>query len=627
MTYRFFLIRQIVKQLLAVLLIYTLSRGVFFAFNYSSFSSSSFQSLIIAFLHGIRFDLSAILYVNFLFVLLSIPVDFLKLPSWYHRLRYAVFYVFNAIALLWNMIDVEYFKFQKKRTTFELFSGENDILQLLPTYLKNYWYLLIILVFLLFLLFKIILRINQKKSIEKKKFIAIKVLSYTMFIAAIIVGMRGGLQTKPLQMLAAAYYGDEKNAPLVLNTPFTVFQSLGKKVLVNPNYFSNEVASQIFDIKRNYQSDVLFEKKNVVIIILESFSNEYIGTMSKRKTCSPFLDSLMTQGFLLKNAYANGKKSNEAMPSIFASLPSLMDDAYSGSVYQNNELNTLPNLLKSKGYYSAFFHGGFNGSMNFDAFAKKAGFDDYFGMNEYANNNDFDGNWGIYDEPFFQYVAHSLGSVPKPFVAGIFSLSSHPPYQLPDNLKHKYDDMETDKQKSFRYTDDALRKFFEYAKTKNWYTNTLFVILPDHTPDADSPEFDSKVTYYQIPILFFDPASIKLTGSSNQVTQQLDVMPTILDYLHYDSTFNAFGESALTKKRYPYAINYRDGIYQLIDSTGVLQFSDQVSVSYYNHQNDPLLSKNLINSEIVNIKLMERILKAYIQKFNATLILNNYNQK
>ena len=624
MTYRFYSIRQICKQLLLVTLLYSVCRLLFFVFNYSSFSQTGTEQILIAFLHGIRFDLSAILYSNIPFMLFAIYADFKTETRKRFSAAKIIFIVFNALAILSNIIDVKFYEFQKKRTTFELFSGENNIIKLIPSYIASYWHLILITGFLIYFLIKGYDKINANAQKEKKKFYVLKTVASFIFLGIAVIGMRGGLQTKPLQMIAASYYGNPNNASLVLNTPFTIFQSINKKPLSRKNYFSETQANKIFNTQRDYTSKFVFDRKNVVVIILESFSNEYIGTMSHQKTCAPFLDSLITESYLLEHAFANGKKSNEAMPSIFASLPSLLNESYINTVYQNNELSSLPNLLKEKGYYTAFYHGGINGSMNFDAFAKKAGFDNYFGMNEYPTIADYDGHWGIYDEPYFEYVSHELGSLPKPFMAGIFSLSSHPPYDLPETRKNDFAEMATAKQKSFRYTDLALKKFFEYAKTKNWYTNTLFVIVPDHTPDADAIAYDTKVAYYQIPIILFDPSSKNLIGKSTQVAQQIDIMPTILDYLHFDHPFMAFGESALRKKQYPYAINYRDGVYQTIDSTHVLQFAENQTLSFYNYQIDHYLKNNLRNNIDAKENKMKEFTAAYIQQFNDALIENKY---
>jgi phosphoglycerol transferase MdoB-like AlkP superfamily enzyme len=261
--------------------------------------------------------------------------------------------------------------------------------------------------------------------------------------------------------------------------------------------------------------------------------------------------------------------------------------------------------------------------MNFDAFAKKAEFDDYFGMNEYENSSDFDGHWGIYDEPFMQYVARSLSSAPKPFFATFFSLSSHPPFSIPTEYQQKFKSVDTDKHRSFLYTDQALRKFFDYAKTKKWFYNTLFVIMPDHTPDADDKYYDTKVSYYKIPIIFYDP-SRDWKGKSTKIASQIDVMPSILDYLHFDQPFKSFGKSLWTEDSVNYSINYRDGVYQLIDSSFVLQYADDNVTALYNYNKDWYLTNNLKDIEVIKRDQMKKVIEAYIQKFNVTLIKNNY---
>lgn len=627
MSYRFAHVRLIIKNIAVLLVFYTLVRACFLAYNYDSFSNSNINDLLVAFLHGVRFDLSALMYVNILWIITYLPIIYNYKNTNYLKFTQWVFYITNFIAILFNIIDLEYYRFQKMRSGAQLFSGENDIIKLLPAYIKDYWWIFIASVLLIIVIRKYHLKIQQGLKLEHKNFYVLKSISIFLLFATIVLAARGGLQTKPIQTITASYYGDAQNASLVLNTPFTIIQSIGKKQLDYLNYFSNDELEQKFIIRKNYSSENVFTPKNIVIIILESFSNEYIGKLNNSQTYSPFLDSLMNEGFLFSNAFANGKKSNEAMPSIIASIPSLMDDAYTGSIYQNNSINSLPSVLKSKGYTSSFFHGGFNGSMNFDAFAKKAGYDNYYGMNEYANTSDYDGNWGIYDHKFIQFFAEKLSSSPKPFLSTFFSLSSHMPYSIPDEFEEKFKNVKDPKLRSYLYTDYSLRMFFEYAKTKLWYTNTLFVILPDHTPDAIDKYYDTKVSYYKIPILFYDP-TFNWKGESTIVADQIDVMPTILDYLHFDHTFYAFGKSLLSEKmNNSMTVNYRDGIYQCIDSSYVLQFSNNEVISFYNYKEDWYLTKNLKDNNSTRLIEMRDYLKAFIQKYNATLIDNNYTKK
>ncbi len=623
--YKFLHIKLLIKQFVILIGIYFLCRLTFYVYNYTSFNNSTINEDINSFLGGVLFDLSAIAYTNVLYVLLFIPTMFIdKVNKIYRNLLDSVFIGVNFVSILFNIIDIEYFRFQKKRTDVELFSGENDIIELLPSYLKDYWWMILISITYTLLLYILYKKSNSIEVNEKKVFVGLKAISIIFILGMLIIAARGGIQTKPIQVISASQYGNPLNASLTLNTPFTIIQSIGKKTLVEKNYFRENELDSLFSIEKNYTSDTLFVPKNVVIIILESFSNEYIGALNKKINYTPFLDSLINESFLFDNGFANGKKSNEAMPSIIASIPSLLDEAYTGSVYQNNNINSLASILNGKGYHSMFFHGGFNGSMNFDAFAKKAGFKQYYGMDEYDNLADYDGNWGIYDEPFFNYFGKTLSSSPKPFFATLFSLSSHPPFAIPVQHQDKFKNINNDKEKSFAYTDLALSKFFAYAKTKKWYYNTLFVILPDHTPDAMDAYFDTKVSYYKIPIIFFDP-SRNWKGKSNKVASQIDVMPSVLDYLHYDKSFKSFGTSLWRNNSDNYAVNYRDGTYQLIDSAFVIQYTPEDVTAMYNYRKDWYLQSNIKDKEVKKAVEMKTRLQAIIQKYNSILINNKYN--
>ncbi len=623
--YKFSHIKLLIKQFATIIGIYFLCRLTFYIYNYNSFSSSTYNEDINSFLGGILFDLSAIAYTNLLYVLLFIPTFFMKKVSWvYQRVMDVVFIVVNFSAILFNIIDIEYYRFQKKRTGAELFNGENDIIDLLPSYLKEYWWMILLSVVYTLVLFYFYNKSKKTLVNEKKPYIGLKVISIILIIGTLIITARGGIQTKPIQVISASQYGNPLNASLTLNTPFTIIQSIGKKTLEEKTFFSEKEIDSIFNINRNYASDTIFVSKNVVIIILESFSNEYIGAINKNVKYTPFLDSLIAESFLFENGFANGKKSNEAMPSIIASMPSLMSEAYSGSVYQDNNINSLANILNEKGYHSMFFHGGLNGSMNFDAFARKAGYKQYFGMDEYDNLSDYDGNWGIYDEPFFNFFAKTLGSSPKPFFATLFSLSSHPPFAIPMKYQDKFKNINSDKEKSFAYTDLALSKFFAYAKTKKWYYNTLFILLPDHTPDAMNSYYDTKVSYYKIPIIFFDP-SRNWKGKSNKVASQIDVMPSVLDYLHYDQNFKSFGSSLWRDNTYNFSINYRDGIYQLIDSSYAIQYTPDEVSTMYNYNKDWYMKSNIKDVESKKAQEMKNKLQAFIQQYNSTLIKNKYD--
>ena len=318
---------------------------------------------------------------------------------------------------------------------------------------------------------------------------------------------------------------------------------------------------------------------------------------------------------------ANGKKSIDAMPSILASVPSL-ETPYIISHYANNAINGLPALLKDKGYYSAFFHGAPNGSMGFDSFARMAGFDDYFGLDQYPGKDDFDGMWGVWDEPFFKFFADRLDSFRQPFMASIFSVSSHHPFKVPEKYKGRFKKGPAPICEVVGYTDFALNEFFDKIEKSAWFPNTLFIITADHTNESIHPEFQNNFGSYCVPIIFYKPGS-NLHGIRQRIAQQIDIMPTILNFLNFDEEYIAFGNNLLDDSYESFAFNTSGNDYHLYMKDHILEMIDNKPVGLFNYKTDRFLEKNLLSLEPVIRKQMEDKLKAVIQTYNSRLIDND----
>ena len=126
--------------------------------------------------------------------------------------------------------------------------------------------------------------------------------------------------------------------------------------------------------------------------------------------------------------------------------------------------------------------------MGFDHFAK--GLPDMTAISvarEYGHDEDFDGNWGIYDGPFLQRAVHEMDRLKEPFLSTIFTLSSHHPYSIPPAIKSQFPEGPLPIHASVRYTDACLRDFFTTAARSTWYSNTVFIITADHTAEAETP--------------------------------------------------------------------------------------------------------------------------------------------
>jgi phosphoglycerol transferase MdoB-like AlkP superfamily enzyme len=476
------------------------------------------------------------------------------------------------------------------------------------------------MVFLLFYGWKISNRLSPLNYPSEKK---LKLFHLILGVCGIcgmtFLGLRGGIQPIPLQLVDAGRYTSPQYVGLVLNTPFTIIRSFESSRLPELQLEKNDEALRYIQPVQQFNNKD-FKNKNVVVLILEGFSKEYTG-ISNRKSLTPFLDSLMQHSLVFTNAWANGKQSIEGIPAVLSSIPSLMDNPYINSVYCNNKTNSLAQLLEKKGYTSAFFHGGINGTMNFDSYSKTAGFEKYFGKKEYNNDKDFDGNWGIWDEPYLQYFASELNKQPIPFFASIFTLSSHHPFNLPEKYKNRFINNGLEISQTIGYTDNALRLFFASAKKTNWYKNTLFVLVPDHTGISSDPFYANPVGQHSIPIIFFSPAG-EFKGKSNTLIQQTDLLPTILDTLGFNLPFFSFGKSAFTTKKEHFALFYDSGNFYSLNDSMCFIFSNQELKRVYNFKNDSSLQRNIEGKYPVEEQKAKKYFRNFAQLYNHTLNSN-----
>jgi phosphoglycerol transferase MdoB-like AlkP superfamily enzyme len=416
-------------------------------------------------------------------------------------------------------------------------------------------------------------------------------------------------------MITANKYVVPKYIPLLLNTPFTIINTIAQSKEGVSDFYSLSDLSQKYSPVHKFNSDSSFRKMNVVIFILESFGKEYTDARSQDgRSFTPFLDTLKSTGLYCPNAYANASRSMDAMPPILGGFPSLLRTSFVNSAYSVNKIAGLAALLRNEDYKTAFFHGGHNGTMGFDMFAFAAGFNEYYGKNEYNNDADFDGGWGIWDEPFFHYMAEKVNTYNKPFLSVVFSLSSHDPYPLPDKMKDTLFAGEPKILRSVAYTDYSLRQFFETASKMDWYKNTLFVLVPDHTSLSFSPKYGSLLGKVSIPIIYYCPSDPQLHGDFVGVTQQLDIMPSVLDYLHYNRSFISYGKS-IFEPGYRFSVSFNGTNYQVVDSSHFILFDGNRILQLNHFRTDSLLENDLIGIDTLYRLDLEKNTKAYLQEY------------
>ncbi|GHN03131.1 sulfatase [Cytophagales bacterium WSM2-2] len=626
----------LVLSLLLVMALYSISRIGFYAFNRSYFPDMTIGRMMRMLGGGLRFDLSATLYSNSLFILLMIVPVVWRFKPLYQKIVFWVFVVVNSIALAINTADFIYYRFTLRRTTISVvsqFKNEDNLGRLSIHFLWDYWYAFLFWVFAVAILYFIFRKIKFSGPQVKNgvAYYVAGIVAMLLSIYLFVGGARGGFRssTRPITLSnAAAYAAVPNDINIVLNTPFALMRTAKANVIEKVNYFSSEEElDKVFTPLRVPNDPVGFKPSNVVIIILESFSKEFVGAYNKhlengKYGYTPFIDSLINVSYAYQYSLANGRKSIDAMPSVICSIPSI-EVPYVLSHYSGNKVNSLASLLKQENYYTAFFHGAPNGSMGFDAFANLSGFDNYFGKAEYNNDADFDGIWGIWDEPFLQYFANRMNAFQQPFYTTLFTVSSHHPYNLPAGYENKFKEGPHLVHRTIGYTDYALRRFFNTASKMPWFNNTLFVITADHaSAEINVPEYNTASGYFAIPVFFYKPGE-NGGGLKPEIVQQIDIMPTVLGYLHYNKPYVAFGRDIFHDKASPFAFNYLNNTYQIFRNDYLMQFDGRSATSLYQFKKDKFLKNNLLTQLPDTISVMSNSLKAFIQQYNNRMVDNN----
>ncbi len=626
----------LIYRFLVLLVFYSVCRIGFYFFNQDLFPNVTFPGFLTIMKGGVLFDISGILYLNVLmFFLYLVPFKF-KFNKWYQGPTDFLFFLVNSIGFAVNISDFIYYKFTLKRTTFsvfDIFANEDNMGRLWIRFIYDYWYAFLFWLLLTVTFYYLVKKIKPKHMPIKPAWI------YTisgsvilgLFGALAVVGIRGGYRhsTRPITMgNAGKYVNAPEEMALVLNTPFSMLRTIGKTTFTPKHYYTDyETLNSIYSPVHERKDNREFKNLNVVIIILESFSREHSGALNPTlhngnyKGYTPFLDSLVNHSFTFTNAFANGRKSIDALPSILASLPALVQP-FVVSEYSSNRISGMGELLRQKGYHTSFFHGAPNGSMGFEAFTRMAGFDYYYGKDEYGKSEDFDGIWGIWDEQFFQFFAGKINDFKQPFVTSVFSVSSHHPFKVPAKYEGVFPKGTQLLHQCIGYSDMALRKFFETASKSEWFNNTLFVITADHSITAYHNEYKTNYNAFAVPLLFYAPGH-NLKGKSHKLAQQTDIMPTVLNFLGFNDPYIAFGSDLLnnTSEGNEYVLNYINESYQFLMNNWAIYFDGKDVIAFYNYKDDPLLTNNLKGKTEVPQKELD-LLKAVIQQYNNRMINN-----
>ncbi len=612
-------------------LFYFFARSLFYLYNTDLIKVASPFEFAKLCWHGLAFDTTSILYVNSLFIVFSILPLWVNTKAGYQKFLFFLYFVTNLLAYATNFIDFIYYRFNFGRSTIamtESVAHESNKMLLFGNFLVRYWH-----VFLLFFALSYLwIYLYKKRKIHFEKiakpwvYLLTSIVAF-LFIATMAVGgIRGDFKksTRPINLIdASRYVTQSAQADVVLNTPFAIIRTMFSNNFKKEHFVSQATIDSLIVPIKQYHNNAP-TKPNIVIFILESNGKEYYGCLNKDmnipnyKSYTPFVDSLAQHSLIFTDAYSNGYKSIHAMSSILAGIPSFKD-AFTSSPYPKQKTESLVSVLKSEGYTTSFFHGAPNGSMGFLGYANILGIDQYYGKTEYNNDADFDGVWGIWDEPFFQYFDRKLNVEKQPFMATLFSVSSHEPYKVPAKYEGKFPKGNVNIHQCIGYTDFALRKFFDKAKTQSWFKNTIFVLVGDHGNTIYYDQYKKELNKNSVAMLIYDPSG-KYVGVNKDFAQQIDLYPTILDMIGYQKPFRSWGRSLIgDNKTTPFVVRYSASMYQFFNGNYICTFDGKKAIGFYD-KNDRGMTHNLIGQRTPEMDLIETKCKAFIQDYMERVI-------
>ncbi|MGV2452201.1 UNVERIFIED_CONTAM: LTA synthase family protein [Ralstonia mannitolilytica] len=623
----------LVYRIFLAYVFYQIARLLFWYFNKDLIKVDSVSEYIKLAFHGTAFDTTAILYVNALFILLSLLPLVINTKKVFQKVLFWLYFITNGIAYAMNFGDFIYYKFSQARLTsavFQVAEHESNVSKVLMISIGQHpfvliWYMILMILWV-FLYKKV--KVEEVKPLKLLPYFITSIITLCITAVLVVGGIRGDFKhsTRPINMVdATRFVTNPLQGNMVLNSTFSFFRTLNTNNFKEVHFVSEK------DIEEYVQPYKVYDRKvekrpNIVIFIVESFGREYSGAFNKDKNIkdyvsyTPFMDSLATQSLIFPNTFANGRQSIHGMSSVLAGIPSLTD-AFTGSPYSNQKIQSIVSVCNDLGYDTSFYHGAPNGSMGFLGFGNILGFKHYFGKTEYNHDEDFDGMWAVWDEPFLQYFAKNVGKK-QPFMTTVFTASSHHPFKIPEKYNGKFKKGKIEMHEPIQYTDYAIKKYFETAKKQPWFNNTIFVFTGDHTNQVYYPEYEKAMNRYAVPLIFYSPnPEYQLKGVSQEIAQQADIYPTLADLIGYNKPIRSWGRSLVSDKEYPFIVVNSDGsMEQFMIGNYIYRFDGKEIVGVYD-KSDLGLEKNLVN-EVKNpeVEQGKKTAKAWYQDYMDRVI-------
>ncbi|MDR6806454.1 phosphoglycerol transferase MdoB-like AlkP superfamily enzyme [Dyadobacter sp. BE34] len=544
---------------LAWVLIFQFFRVIFLAYHYKKALELPSSLWVASAGHGLPMDISFASYI------LAIPTLLLMFTGqrwdWYRKTLSVYTAIIVSLITLLTVVDLELFRawgFRIDATSLHYLETPAEAFASMGA--APVWQLILLLIVLIFLINRVLQTIIRRTTASFRPSPLLYTIPLFLVIAgSLIVPIRGGFQLAPMNE-SAVFFSDKSFANYAaVNVPWNYMRSVLNEAYSDENPFkyaddteaSRKVTSLYSRIGGTQQVIDTVGKKNVLVIIWESFTAKAVGSLGGLKNITPQFDQIAKEGLLFTNVYASGNRSDKGMVAILSGYPAQPTTSIIKIPKKTASLPSLPTIFKTNGWQTSFYYGGETEFANMKSYFLQQGFDRIVDINDF-DSKDMNSKWGAHDHVVFKRLMHDLDQEKQPFFTTMFTLSSHEPFEVPTKTVIAGNDPEHLFLNALHYTDESLGAFLREAQTKPWWKNTLVVIIADHGHPLPETRKD-KPSEFHIPMLWLGGALATEPSRVDTLASQTDLAATILNQMHLPSGTFAWSNDIFKKGRQDFA--------------------------------------------------------------------------
>jgi len=560
------------------LVFFFFARLFFLLFQHQNSFQQTLTGILGTFLHGIKLDISTTAYYFLLPMLLAIPGLWLN-GNWYKsfiRWYTYILIIFSSIIIVSDASLYSYWGFRMDYTPVIYLKTPGEAvasvsISELLLLLGAAAIISAIFIYVYKRLFS-----GSFENLTKVRPLIPAVLFFMILLGALIIPIRGGFGVAPINA-GSVYFSNKMflnhaSINAVWNVGTSAFTNKPTK---NPYQFTDlQTAASLQSSLTEKQGDpekILNKTSpNILMIVLESFSGYMIGPLGGDSLVTPRFNKLISEGVLFSNFYASGTRTDKAMPAILNGYPAQPAQSI---IKEPKKSQTLPGIVKTliqNGYTTSFWYGGEIDFANFNSFVIGSGFHEIVTMKNFDSEN-YNSKWGVHDHVLFNDLKDSMGmKTTEPFLKVVLTLSSHEPFDIPQDPYFTGNDNLNKYRSSLHYADEALGSFIDWAKTTEWWKNTLVILVADHCCriSAEVPAYS--IELFKIPMLWMGGALSETGMKIEKTGSQVDIPLTLLNQLGIKESF-PFGKDLLSDSSGSFAFyTYNEGFGFITDSSAAL---------------------------------------------------------